>query len=604
MRAARSWGLRGVALVACSIAAACSTASSRSLYFGSIEPPAGQVLRYISGGEPQSLDPQIGTGQPEARIYVALFDGLTDLDPKTSEAVPGLAERWDTSADRTEFTFHLRDAQWSDGTPLTAHDVVYTFRRGLTPSLAADNAYMAYDLRYAEGFNAGGAFARNRQTGEFILWPGKAPGVRFVVPADAARREELLTQYPQMRAPVAGAELVPVRAEDLGVEALDDHTVRIRTMQPLPYLPGLLAHQFFRIVPRQAIDKYGNTWTAPGHLVSSGPFLLDTWRRYDRIIVIRNPRYWDAATVKLDRITFYAIEDIVTILNLYKSGEVDATLNHSVPAAWYDQIHGRRDYMNLPEAAIEYYQFNVTRPPMNDARVRRAFDAAVDKQALAQLKRSATVLTGFVPDGIFPGYPAARGSSFDLTRARTLLAEAGYRNAAGQFDPSRFPSNQVEVLYNTNENNRMVAEFLQAQWRQNLGITVTLRNMEFRTFVPVRNKREYRGIARAGWVGDYMDPMTFLDLFSTPDGNNGTGWFVPAYAQMLKDANREQDPATRFELLARAERYMLDAQPVLPLYTQGTNWLKKPYVQGMYANPQTIHPWKYVYIEHDAAKWN
>jgi oligopeptide transport system substrate-binding protein len=574
------------------------------LYFGSVQPPAGQVLRYISGGEPQTLDPQIGTGQPEARIYVALFDGLTDLDPKTSEAIPGLAERWETSADRTEFIFHLRRAQWSDGSPLTAHDVVYTFRRGVAPALAADNAYMAYDIQYAEGYNAGGTFARNRQTGEFVPWPGKAPGVRLVVPTDPTRRDDLLTQYPQLRSALTGAELVPVRADDLGVEAVDDLTVRIRTMQPLPYLPGLLAHQFFRIVPRQAIEKYGNAWTAPGHMVSSGPFLLDTWRRYDRIVVARNPHYWDAASVKLDRITFYAIEDQVTILNLYKSGEVDATYNHTVPAAWYDQLHGLRDYMNQPEAAIEYYQFNVTRPPMNDPRVRRAFDAAIDKQALAQLKRSAKVLTGFVPDGIFPGYPPARGSSFDVARARTLLAEAGYRDAAGQFDAAQFPSGEVEVLYNTGESNRSVAEFLQAQWRQNLGITISLRNMEFRTFMPVRNRREYRGIARAGWVGDYMDPMTFLDIFSTPDGNNGTGWFVPAYAQMLKDANREQDPARRFALLARAERYLLDAQPVLPLLTQGTNWLKKPYVQGMYANPQTIHPWKYVYIEHDAAKWN
>jgi oligopeptide transport system substrate-binding protein len=594
---------RSTALILlCAAAASCATASSSSLYFGAVEPPEGQQMRYISGGEPQSLDPQIGTGQPEARIYVALFDGLTDLDPKTGEAVPGLAERWESLNDRTEFIFHLRPAQWSDGTPLTARDVVYSLRRGLTPSLAADNAYMAYDIRYAEGFNAAGAFARDRRSGEFVEWPGR-PGVRFVVPSDPARRADVVTQYPQLKAAVENAELVPVRAEDIGVEAIDDATVRIRTMQPLPYLPGLLSHQFFRIVPRQSIEKYGSDWTTPGKMVSSGPFVLDTWRRYDRIVVTRNPRYWDAAMVKLDRITFYAIEDQVTMLNLYKAGDVDAIYNHTVPAAWWDRIHGLRDYMNQPEAAIEYYQFNVTRPPMNDVRVRRAFDAAIDKQALAHLKRSAKVLTGFVPEGIFPGYPPARGSSFDVARARALLAEAGYRDAAGQFDPARFPATQIEVMYNTAEGNRMVAEFMQAQWRQNLGITVPLRNLEFRTFIDARNRREYRGIARAGWVADYLDPMTFLDLFSTPDGNNGTGWFDPKYAEMLKAANREPDRDKRFALLARAEGYLLDAQPVLPLYTQGTNWLKKPYVQGMYANPLTIHPWKYVYIEHDQAKW-
>jgi oligopeptide transport system substrate-binding protein len=290
-------------------------------------------------------------------------------------------------------------------------------------------------------------------------------------------------------------------------------------------------------------------------------------------------------------------------LNLYKAGEVDAIYNHTVPASWHDRISPLEDYMNAPESAVEYYQFNVLHPPMNDLRVRKAFNHAVDKDALARLKRSAQVLTGFVPSGIFPGYPYPMGDAFDVARAKALLVEAGYKDANGQYDPSTFPQDAIEVLYNTAENNRTTAEFMQAQWRQNLGITVRLRNMEFRTFIGVRNRREYKGIARAGWVGDYMDPVTFLDLFSTPDGNNGTGWFTPEYARMLTDANREQDPARRYALLAQAESYLLAAQPVLPLLTTGTNWLKKPYVHGMYANPVTIHPWKYVYIEHDPSRW-
>jgi len=604
MRVTRGGGLIFLLLATCGLAPACSTASSSSMYFGAIDPPPGQIMRYITGGEPESLDPQVGTGQPEARIYVALFDGLTDYDAKTGDVVPGLAERWEALDENTTFVFHLRDARWSDGTPITAGDFVYSLRRGLAPALAARNAYMAFEIRYAEGYNAGSSFARNRRTGAFVTWPGKAPGVRLVVPSDPGDREALLEQTPGLRAALAGTEAVPVRAEDVGIEAIDARTVRIRTMQPLPYVPGLMAHQFFRVVPRQSIERYGdNGWTKPGHLISSGAFLLETWKPYDRIVVVRNPKYWDAATVRLDRLTFYAIEDQTTELNLYKAGEVDALPNHTVPAAWYDRIKGLRDYMNQPELATEYYQFNVLKPPMNDVRVRKAFNAAVDKRALAALKRSAKVLTGFVPHGLFEGYPYPEGDPFDIERAKSLLAEAGYRDAAGRFDAGRFPSDSVEVLYNTSESNKVVAEFMQAQWRQNLGITVPLRNMEFRTFVKVRNQREYRGIARAGWVGDYLDPITFLDLFSTPEGNNGTGWFIPEYAQMLKDANREPDRERRFALLARAEKYLLEAQPVLPLLTQGTNWLKKPYVQGMYANPVTIHPWKYVYIEHDPARW-
>jgi oligopeptide transport system substrate-binding protein len=545
-------GLVTLALT-CVASSGCSTASTEGIYFGKVEPPPGQVLRYITGGEPESLDPQIGTGQPEARIYVALFEGLTDYEPRTGEVVPGLAERWDVTGGNTVFLFHLRpDARWSDGTPITAHDFVYTIRRGLAPALASRNAYMAYEIVNAQEYNEG----------------------------------------------------KPVRPEDIGVEALDDHTVRIRTRQAVPYLPGLMAHQFFRFVPRQAIERHGDRWTRPENLIASGPFTLDTWRPYDRIMVVKNPRYWDVARVRLERILFYALEEYTTMMNLYKAGEVDATFNHTVPLAWHDRISGLKDYMDAPEAAIEYYLFNVTRPPMDDLRVRRAFNAAVDKDALAHFKRTAKPLTGFVPEGIFPGYPHPRGDRFDVERAHALLAEAGYSDASGRYDPSRFPAGEVEVTYNTSDSNRQVAEFMQAQWRQNLGITIQLRNMEFRTFIGVRNRREYKGIARAGWVGDYMDPVTFLDLFSTPEGNNGTGWFTPEYARMLSDANRIQDPAQRYEMLARAERYLLDAQPFIPLLTAGTNWLKKPYVQGMYANPITIHPWKYVYIEHDRSRWN
>ncbi len=292
------------------------------------------------------------------------------------------------------------------------------------------------------------------------------------------------------------------------------------------------------------------------------------------------------------------------MMNLYKAGEIDAVYNHVVPMAWFDRIKDLDDYMNAPEAANEYYVFNTVRGPTTDVKVRRAFNMAIDKVALAEFRRVAKPLTAFVPEGIFPGYPSPRGDPFDVTRARALLAEAGYTDRNGQYDPSRFPVNDVELTYNTLESNRQVAEFLQAQWRQNLGLTVPLKNMEFRTFLTLRRKLDYRGVARGAWVGDYMDPFTFLDLFSTKGGNNSTGWFDPKYAQMLKDANREPDPQRRYELLARAEAYLLEAQPVIPLVTPATNWMKKPYVMGMYANPVTIHPWKYVYIEHDPSKWN
>lgn len=584
------------------LTAGCTALSSDSPYFGAVNPPEGQELRYISGSEPESLDPPMSSGQPEARIHMALFDGLTEIHPENSQPIPSMAERWEALRDNTEYVFHLRAGlRWSNGRPITADDVVYSLRRALTPALASRSAYMAYDIEYAQAFNEGGVFVRNRATGAFLSDPAN-PGLRVVLPGDPAVREKALSA-PALTA-ARDQEFVPVRAEDVGVEAVDARTVRIRLMRPIPFLAGLVAHQFFRPVPREAIERYGDAWTRPGNIVTSGPFVLETWRPYDRIIVVRNPHFWDAPRVRLDRITFYPLEDATTMMNLYKAGQVDAVYNHIPPAAWVDSLRGKKDYMDKPEAAIEFYTFNTTRPPMNDVRVRKAFNAAIDKAALAQYRRTAKPLTAFTPEGIFPGYPRPAGDPFDPARARRLLVEAGYGNAAGEFDPARFPIADVELSYNTTESNRQVAEFVQAQWRQNLGLVVPLKNMEWRTYMSVKSRLEYKGLGRMGWVGDYMDPFTFLALFSTAGGDNGTGWFDPTFVAMLEAANRETDPQTRYERLAEAEKMVLDVQPIIPLTTPATNWVKKPYVKGMFANPQTMHAWKFVYIEHDPSKWD
>ena len=318
---------------------------------------------------------------------------------------------------------------------------------------------------------------------------------------------------------------------------------------------------------------------------------------------MRNPHFWDAASVRLDQITFFPIEDHTTKLNLYKAGELDAVYNHVVPAAWVDRLRNTRDHMDKPEAAIDYYMFNTKKPPMDDVRVRKAFNMAIDKAGLAAYQRNIKPLTAFTPEGIFPGYPRPEGDPFDVQRARALLAEAGYRDESGAYAPSKFPTAWVELTYNTSERNKDIAEFVQAQWKQNLSLTVPLKNMEWKTFLDYRAKLEYKGLARTGWVGDYMDPNTFLELFITPTGDNGTGWWDQKYVNMLREANQQTDPQKRFALMAKAEKMLLDEQPVIPLATSSTNWLKKPYVKGMYPNPVTIHAWKFVYIEHDPAKW-
>jgi oligopeptide transport system substrate-binding protein len=532
------------------LTSACTTQAETSPYFGKVEPPEGQVMRYISGSEPESLDPQVSTGQPEARLYVALYDGLTEYHPESGQPIPSLAERWEPNSDNSEFTFHLREAKWSNGDPITAHDFVYSLRRGLSPEFAARSAYLAYYIRNAQAYNEGKA-----------------------------------------------------KAEDIGVTAVDNRTLKFTLVQSVPFFPGLVAHQFFRPVPRNVIEKHGQAWTQPENIITSGAFRLQTWKPYNRLILVRNPMFWDAASVKLDQITFYPLEEGTTMMNLYKAGEVDALYNHIPPAAWIDRLRMTKDHMDKPEAAIDYYMFNTTKPPMTDIRVRKAFNMAIDKAGLAAYQRTIKPLTAFTPEDIFPGYPRPIGDPFDAQRARALLAEAGYRDSSGQYDPSKFPIADVELTYNTTERNRQIAEFVQAQWKQNLNLTVPLKNMEWKTFLDYRAKLEYKGVGRAGWVGDYMDPNTFLELFITKTGDNGTGWYDQKYVDTLKAANRQTDQVRRYAMMAQAEKMLLDAQPVIPLATSSTNWMKKPYVKGMYPNPVTIHAWKFVYIEHDPAKW-
>ncbi|HZJ42427.1 MAG TPA: peptide ABC transporter substrate-binding protein [Pyrinomonadaceae bacterium] len=625
----------------------CTDTSRNETFFGKTVPPERNILRYVTGDEPESLDPAISTGQPEARIYMALYDGLVDYDGKTLAPNPALAETWEVNNDSSELTFHLRhNGRWSNGDPIDANDFVYTFRRALSKELASRNAYLAYYIKNAQAYNSGMVFVRDQQTGKFLLAKDFsnedanepvslkpiAPGtseypttaqrstpvadsgfhqemhspLRLVLPGDEKKRNDRLNQDAKLKSAVAGKEFVPVRAEDIGVEAVDNYTLRISLVQPAPFFTGLLAHQVFRLVNRKTVEQYGNRWTEPNHIVTCGPFKVKTWKPYDTLVVERDPMYWDAATVKLDEIHFYPMADNPSIMNLYKVGEVDAVLNHTVPNAWLETVRTKKDYMDGSEAAIDFLQINVTRPPMNDVRVRKAFNFAIDKEAWAKWRKIVKPLTAFTPEGIFQGYPQPKGDQFNPERARQLLGEAGFpvtKNSDGSFSCPKFPVDKVEYIYNTQESNKAMAEWMQAQWKQNLGVTISLRNMEWKTFLETRSKLDYSGFSRSAWSADYMDPFTFLSLFYT-GGESGTGWLDPKYVAMLDEANRMLDPKKRYELLAQAEKYMIDNQPVIPIDTSAVNWVKKPYVKGMYPNPGSLFPWKYVYIERDRAKWD
>ncbi|MGZ8847591.1 MAG: peptide ABC transporter substrate-binding protein [Pyrinomonadaceae bacterium] len=639
----------------CAASAACVASSANQQFFGKTDPPRDNVLRYVSGSEPESLDPQVSDGQPEARIYMALYEGLVEYDPKTAAPSPALAERWEINRDSSEFTFHLRrDGRFSNGDPITARDFIFTIRRGMSPDFGSRTAALAYYIKYAEAYNQRGVFVSDQEGRTFLLeedfsedntesnqaagegkklrplsstpseslaseYPPipeeKTPAAdtafhrfmhspsRLVLPGDETKRNKVLDANPKLKAAIAGMRFVPVKAEDVGVEAVDDYTFRVSLAQTAPFFLSLLPHQFFRVIHQKTIETFKEDWTLEQNIVTSGPFKLKRWVPYDRLLVQRDPMYRDAANVKLDGIVFYPLVENTTIMNLYKAGEIDAMANHTVPAQWLDTIAPMRDYMDAPEAAIEYYLFNCRRPPTNDVRVRKALNMSVDKEGFGAWRHQ-KYLTGITPQGMFPGYPSPKGDEFNPERAKALLAEAGYGDDSGKFDPGRFPVDQIEITVNPEGANIPNAEFIQAQWKHSLGVTIPIKVMEQKTFLAARSKLEYKGLARTGWSADYMDPFTFLGLYYTPSGNSGTGWWNAKYAALLDEANSTGDGQKRFELFGKAEALALDAQPVMPLATTSARWLKKPYVKGMYPNPVTLHPWKWVYIERDPAKWD
>lgn len=644
-RFSRSYSVIFVFILAVFIAGCSTTAKSK--YFGKTEPPTANVLRYVSGSEPETLDPQLPDGQPEARIFLALFEGLVEYGPIDQQPIPAIAKSWKINPNVDEFIFKLRDnAKWSDGTPITARDFVYSIRRGFSPKTISRTAGLGYPIKYAEAFNGSKVFVK--KSGKFITdvdvsgKPG-APSAAFgpdtefgrflssperiTLDGDEKARAKEIESDPKLKAFAEGAEFVPVEASDIGVEAIDDLTLRIKLKQSAPYFLGLLAHQFFRLVPQQAIEKHGKDWTRPANIVTCGPFKINRYKPYDELIVERDPMYWDADNVHLDGIEFYPVEELSTIMSLYRAGSIDAFLNHAVPSSWIGDVREYKDeYLNFNENSTSYYSMNMTKPPFNDLRVRTAFNLALDHEALSAFRKVTRPLYDFSPTGIFPDYERAqtkvneemrvergiapevwaKNRRFDPQRARALLTEAGFpvqKDGDGFVCPT-FPTDKVNITFNTGENNRSVGEYVQAQWKQNLGITIPLKTMEFKTFLPVLKGVQYEGFAQFLWSGDYMDPYTFLSLHYGKKNEGGSGFYDPNFDKLLDEANAELDVQKRYEKLARAEFILMDQMPVVPLTVAATNWMKKPYLKGMYPNPGTLFPWKFVYFERDRSKWH
>jgi len=485
----------------------------------------GSTINIGNGGEPQDLDPAITTGVPEDRIIMQLFEALVSLDPKTTEPVPGVAESWTMSKDGKTYTFKIRqNAKWSNGDPMTANDFVYSWRRLVDPNTAAEYAYQGYYFKNGEDINKG--------------------------------KIKDLTQ--------------------LGVRAVDDHTLEVSLNNPTPFFLGLLSHHSLFPVHKATVEKFGKQFTRPGNLVSNGPFMLDTWETNKMVSLKKNPNYWDQEKVALQRANFFVTENLTTEEKMFRTGQLHVT--YEVPYEKLDFWKADKTgvFRSEPYIGVYYYLLNTAKAPLNDKRVRKALNYGIDRTALVEkvVKGNQAPANAFTPPGT-GGYTAKAEMPVDGSRiaeAKKLLKEAGYGEGGKPLPP-------LEVLYNTHEGHKKTAEALQEMWKKNLGIDVKIYNQEWKVYLDSMHNQNYQ-IARRGWIADYNDPNAFLDLFLTGGGNNNTGFANKTYDGLIKKAGETQDPAKRLAIFQEAESLLLDELPCIPLYYYKKNYLIRPEVTG------------------------
>ncbi|MDO8233607.1 MULTISPECIES: oligopeptide ABC transporter substrate-binding protein OppA [Citrobacter] len=485
-----------------------------------------QTLVRNNGSEVQSLDPHKIEGVPESNISRDLFEGLliSDVDGKPS---PGVAEKWDNK-DFKVWTFHLRkDAKWSDGTPVTAQDFVYSWQRLANPNTASP--YASY-LQYGHIVNIDDIIA------------GKKP------------------------------------VTDLGVKAIDDHTFEVTLSEPVPYFYKLLVHSSVSPVPKAAVEKYGDKWTQPANIVTNGAYKLKDWVVNERIVLERNTNYWDNDKTVINQVTYLPISSEVTDVNRYRSGEIDMTYNN-MPIELFQKL--KKEIPNEvhvdPYLCTYYYEINNQKAPFNDVRVRTALKLAMDRDIIVNKVKNQGDLPAysFTPpytDGAKLVEPEWFKWSQEKRNeeAKKLLAEAGYTAEK----PLTF-----DLLYNTSDLHKKLAIAAASIWKKNLGANVKLENQEWKTFLDTRHQGNY-DVSRAGWCADYNEPTSFLNMVLSDSSNNTVHYKSPAFDKLIADTLKVTDEAQRSELYSKAEQQLDKDSAIVPVYYYVNARLVKPWVGG------------------------
>lgn len=486
-----------------------------------------KIVRVVSGGEPGSLHPALAQGNHESIILDHVYEGLMKRDEK-SEIVPGMAESYTMSDDGLTYTFKIReDAKWSNGDAVTAKDFEVAWKFALAPETASDYAYQLYYLEGGQAYNEG--------TGS---------------------------------------------VDAVGVKAVDEKTLEVKLAAPTAYFLELCAFYTYYPVNAKLQEEMGAEWSHDGStFVSNGPFVVTAWNHDESVETVKNEEYYNKDVVKLDGITFYISEDQNTDWQMYQNGEID--IDHVLPTDVLGQLiaENNAELKTETELATYFYRFNTTEKPFNNVKVRKALAMAIDRQLIIDevTQGGQFPAYGLVPGGVADGtgdFRANGGDYFkeDIEEAKKLLAEG--------LAEEGMDSLEFTILYNTNEGHKKVAEAIQQMWNENLGANVTLENTEFKVKIDREHALDYE-VSRAGWIGDYVDPNTFLDMFTSWSTQNDTGWTTADYDKLLTDAAAEFDVAKRMGYLHDAEDMLMDAMPILPIYYYTRSWTTKPYLTGV-----------------------
>lgn len=499
---------------------------------------------FVNGPEPESLDPACFSGIPEGRIASALFEGLTVLDPATLSPKEGTACRWEISSDQCTYRFFLRpQARWSNGEKVTSSDFVYAWKRMLSPETAAAFPDLLFLIRGARQYHLGRS---------------KDP-------------------------------------EPVGVSAADDSTLVVSLAHPSPCFLEICASFPFFPVLRSVVEQWGEKWILPGKMVSNGPYCLETWEVGRKIRMKKNPYYWDRENVKIPRLDALTIENPMTGFNLYETGGADylpweIPLNLKAHLYEESKMGKREDFHNFDTLGTFFLRVNVAKPFLNRPLLRQALGMAINRTELVRYvtrggeKPAGTV----VPRHLFPAYSPPLGMPFSPGKARELLARAGHPGGKG------LPP--LELLFSSSEANLHICEVLQEMWRQHLGVRVSLARQEWKACFSTVREGNYQ-IAVGSWIGDYLDPYNFLEIFCSGRKTNRTGWSSETYDSLLESAQGEREEGKRMALLRGAEEILLDEAPVIPLFFYTASALCREKVRGFFPNPRNFHPFKDLYLD-------